>query len=150
MLIMIITTPINFRVPHITQRNISDKTHNYNDQVNEVTGQTQMVKGTKSETEDTKDHHDSDSPISNFDSSSDSEWLSQTDEIIEVTISNMKQAVNFPVTINQNRTISLCDTGATISCMSKSCFDRLCIQSKTVPMGTPWSNWNDYMYPQIP
>ena len=30
------------------------KIHNYNDQVNEVTGQTQMLKSTKLETEDTK------------------------------------------------------------------------------------------------
>ena len=79
--------------------------HNYNDQVNEVTGQTQKLKGTKSEIEDTKDHHNSNNPNSNFDSSSDSEWLSQMDEIIEVTISNMKYAANFSVTIDRNRTI---------------------------------------------
>ena len=48
------------------------KTHNNNDWVNEVTDQTQMLKGTKWETEDTKDHHDSNSPNSSFDSSSDS------------------------------------------------------------------------------
>ena len=80
-----------------------------------ISGQTQMLKGTKSETEDIKDHHDSDSPNSNFDSSSDSESLSQTDKIIKLTISNIKHAANFPVTINWNRTISLFDTGATIS-----------------------------------
>ena len=36
----------------------------------------------------------------------------------------MKYAANFPVTINKNNTISLFDTGATISCMSKACFDK--------------------------
>ena len=35
----------------------------------------------------------------------------------------MKYAANFPVTINNN-TISLFATGATISCMSKACFDK--------------------------
>ena len=33
--------------------------------------------------------------------------------------------LNFPVTINNNQTISLFDIGATISCMSKACFDKL-------------------------
>ena len=51
--------------------------------------------------------------------------LPWTDEVIEVTISDMKYAANFPVTINYNKIISLFDTGATISCMSKSCFDKL-------------------------
>ena len=37
----------------------------------------------------------------------------------------MKYATNFPMTINKNNTISLFDTGATISCMSKTCFDKL-------------------------
>ena len=37
----------------------------------------------------------------------------------------MKYATNFPVTINKNNTISLFDTGATISCMSEACFDNL-------------------------
>ena len=37
----------------------------------------------------------------------------------------MKHAGNFPVTINNNITISLFDTGATIFCMSKACFDKL-------------------------
>ena len=32
---------------------------------------------------------------------------------------------NFPVTINTINTISLFDTGATISCMPKACFDKL-------------------------
>ena len=68
-------------------------------------------RGTKLEPEDTKDNHNSDSPDSNFDSSSDSEWLSWTDEIIEVTLSNMKCAMHFTVAINKNNTISLFDTG---------------------------------------
>ena len=37
----------------------------------------------------------------------------------------MKYAAIFPVTINKNNTISLFDTGATISCMPKACFDKL-------------------------
>ena len=41
------------------------KTHNNADQVNEVTCQTQKLKGPNSETEDTVDHHDPDSPYSN-------------------------------------------------------------------------------------
>ena len=45
--------------------------------------------------------------------------------IIKVKLSNMKYAANFPVTINNNNTISLFDTGGTISCMSKACFDKL-------------------------
>ena len=48
----------------------------------------------------------------------------------------MKYAMNFPVTINRNNTISLFDTGATISYMSKACLDKLqpkpkLIQTKT-------------------
>ena len=42
------------------------KTHNKNNQVNEVTCDIQMLKGTKSNTEDTVDHHNSNSPISSF------------------------------------------------------------------------------------
>ena len=30
-----------------------------------------------------------------------------------------------PVTTNKNKTISVYDTGTTISCMSKACFDKL-------------------------
>ena len=37
----------------------------------------------------------------------------------------MKYATNFPVTINRNNIISLFDLGATISCMSKACLDKL-------------------------
>ena len=42
------------------------KTHNYHYQFNEVTGQTQMLKDTKSETEDTKHHQNSNSPNRNL------------------------------------------------------------------------------------
>ena len=66
-----------------------------------------------------------DIPDSNLYSSSDSEWLSWADKIIEVSLSNMKYDANFPVTINNNNTVSLFDTGATISYMSKACFDKL-------------------------
>ena len=53
-----------------------------------------------------------------------------------VALSNMKYVMNFPVTINMNNTISLFDTGATITCMSKACFEKLqpkpkLVQSKT-------------------
>ena len=37
----------------------------------------------------------------------------------------MKYPANFPITINNNSAISLFDTGATISCMSKACFNKL-------------------------
>ena len=37
----------------------------------------------------------------------------------------MKYAANFPITINKNNTISLFETGATISCMSKAHFNKL-------------------------
>ena len=37
----------------------------------------------------------------------------------------MKYAAHFPITINKNNTISLFDTGATISYMSKACFYKL-------------------------
>ena len=38
-----------------------------------MTGQMQTLRGTKSDPEDTEDHHDSNSPDCNFDSSSDLE-----------------------------------------------------------------------------
>ena len=60
-----------------------------------------------------------------MDLASDSEWLSQEPEIIKAKLSDHKYAANFPVTINNNQTISLFDTGATISCMSKACFEKL-------------------------
>ena len=37
----------------------------------------------------------------------------------------MKYAANISVTVNNNNTIPLFDTGATISCMLKACFDKL-------------------------
>ena len=82
-------------------------------------------KTTKSKHEDIDPPWLQQSTIVYIESSSDSEWLSQGDVIIEVKLSNMKYAVKFPVTINNNNTISLSDTGATISCMSKACFDKL-------------------------
>ena len=52
---------------------------------------------------------------------------------IEVKLSNMKYAAQLS---HKNNTISLFDTGATISCMSKACFDKLqpeptLVQTKT-------------------
>ena len=49
------------------------KFQNISDQVNEIIGQTHVSINTKSEPEDIKDTHDSDSLDSNLDSSSDSE-----------------------------------------------------------------------------
>ena len=106
-------------------------------QVNEVTGHTQMLQGTKSENEDTI------GPpqlltvlIAVLILHQTQNDYQQTDEVMEVTISNMKYAANFPVTINWNKTISLFDKGATISCMSKSCFDKLQPQPKLVRRNT--------------
>ena len=48
----------------------------------------------------------------------------------------MKYATNVPVTIKRNNTISLFDTGATISCMSKACFYKLQPKSKLVQANT--------------
>ena len=58
------------------------KSCNTNDEVNEIIGQTHTPKNAISEHEDIKDPHDSDSPDSNLHSSSDSEWLSRSEEII--------------------------------------------------------------------
>ena len=44
----------------------------------------------------------------------------------------MKCATHFPVTINRNNTIALFDTGATIPCITKACFDKLQPKSKVV------------------
>ena len=48
----------------------------------------------------------------------------------------MKYAVNFLVTINWNRKISLFNTGTTISCLSKACFDKLQPQQNLVRTNT--------------
>ena len=45
--------------------------------------------------------------------------------MIEVKLSDSKYAANFPVKVNNNQTPSLLHTHATISCMSKTCFDKL-------------------------
>ena len=37
----------------------------------------------------------------------------------------MKYAMKVPVTMNKNSIISLFDTGATISCLPKACFNKL-------------------------
>ena len=56
------------------------------DHVNEITYQMWSLKGTKLETKNKVDHH---------------EWLSRTGEVIEVTISDIKYAANFPVTVTE-------------------------------------------------
>ena len=45
----------------------------------------------------------------------------------------MKYAIDFPVTINNTNTISLLDAEASISCMSKACFDKLQPKAALVP-----------------
>ena len=46
-------------------------------------------------------------------------------EVVEVKLSNSKYAANCPVIVNYDQTVSLFDTGTTISCMLKLCFDKL-------------------------
>ena len=68
MLILIITTPINFRVcSHNSDKHVH-KIHNFNNQFNKVTGETQMLRSTNSEAKDTINHLNSNSPSSSFDS----------------------------------------------------------------------------------
>ena len=55
----------------------------------------------------------------------DLELLSWENEITEVKLSITKYTAHFLVTINNNKTVSLFDTGTTISCMTKACFDKL-------------------------
>ena len=136
------------------------KSCNTNNQVNKIIGQAHTSENTKSEPEYIKDPHDSDNPDSNLDSSSNSEWLSKADKIIEVKLSNMKYAANFPVTINKNNTISLFDIEAIISCMSKVCFNKLQPKLTLVQTNTYKENGadgislgqigNDHMYSWIP
>ena len=75
------------------------------------------------ETDNIQENTELDSTDNTMDSTSDSKWLYQEHEIIRVKLSNTKYAVNFSVTINNK--ISLFDTGAKISCVSKACFDKL-------------------------
>ena len=49
----------------------------------------------------------------------------QNHKLIEVKLSYSKYAANFPVKVHNNQTISLFETGATISCMSETCFEKL-------------------------
>ena len=44
----------------------------------------------------------------------------------------MEYTANFPVTIIRKNTIFLFDTGATVSCVSKACFDKLQPKPKLV------------------
>ena len=77
------------------------------------------------QSDDTPDNTDIDSSDSTADSSSGSKCLSKEHEVIEVKLSSSKYAANFPGKINNNNTVSLFDTGASIPCMSKSCFNKL-------------------------
>ena len=90
-----------------------------NDKVSEVIHSTCNLIAYHQNPKHSKELNDSDSFHSSLNSSLDSELLAQTDDIIKVKLRNTKYATNFPVTINKNLTISLFDTDATISCMSK-------------------------------
>ena len=145
MLIMIITTPINFRVAHITWTNTSAKCITTMTRLTIYLAKLECLRAQNQKLRILRTPTTLDSSNSNCDSSFYSEWLSQTDRIIQVTISNMKYATNFPVTIHRNRTISLFDTGTIISCMSKSCFNKLQLQPKLVRTNTckvNIANWN--------
>ena len=84
-----------------------------------------MTKHTLTKIDDIPDNTDRDSLDSTTDSSLDSEWLSKKHEVIILKLSNRKYAASFPVKVNNNQTFSLFDTGATVSCLLESCFDKL-------------------------
>ena len=46
-------------------------------------------------------------------------------KLLNLKLRNAKYTTNFPVTINNNKTVSLFDMGATIYCMLKACFEKL-------------------------
>ena len=99
--------------------------HCHKDKVNETTSDTHTPQITPTETNKTIHNTDVDSSDNNTKSSSDSKWLSREQNIIEVKLSDSKYAASFPVRVNNNQTISLFDTCATISYMPKACFDKL-------------------------
>ena len=101
------------------------KPHYHKDEVNKITLDTCTPKHTPKKINETPDNTDIDSSDSTVHSSSDSKWLSREHEIIEVKLSNSRYAANFPVKVNNNQTVSLFDTGPLISCISKSCFEKL-------------------------
>ena len=119
---------------HTTSTNHHNNSHsdkhkhkpcNNNDEVNEITNSKHTSKNTLAEPENNKECYDSDCSDSILDSSSDSEWLSRENKLTEVKLSNTKYTTDFPVTINNNETISQFDTGTTSSYMPKACFDKL-------------------------
>ena len=121
----------HYNTPHSDKHKLKSCNNN---EVNEVINQTCSSNSTPSEPKNRKELCDSDSSDSILDSSTDSEWWSWADKTIEVKLSNIKYATNFPVTINKNKTISLFDTGTTISCMSKTCFDKLDPKPTVIPI----------------
>ena len=124
-------TKINDHYQHKTSISHSDKckykNHYHKDEVNEITSETCILMHTPTKTDDTPNNTDIDSSNSTMDYTSDSKLLSRQHSIIEVKLSNCKYAANFPVKVNNknNQAVSLFDTGATICCMSKACFDKL-------------------------
>ena len=101
------------------------KSCNNNEEVNEIINQNCTSNCAPSEHENNEECCDWDGPDTYLIPSLDLKWLSWENEIIKVKLSNTKYGTNFPVTINSNHTIFFFDTGATISCMSKTCFEKL-------------------------
>ena len=124
-LALTVTTLVQIITAHFTHMNINASHTTLMIMLMKLLDKHVLLKTKNQNQEILRTPHDSDSPDSNLDSSSDSEWLSLAGNVIEVKLSNMKYAANFPITINKNNTISLFYTGATISCMSKGCFNKL-------------------------
>ena len=99
--------------------------HCHKDKVNEITSDTHNPQITPTETDKTILDTDIDNSDNNMDSALDSKWLPREHNIVEVKLSDSKYSATFPARVNNNQTISLFDTGATISCMSTACFDKL-------------------------
>ena len=120
---------IKIKQTHPTPTNNSHKPHYskyyHKDEVNDITLDTCTTKHTPTKIDDTPHNTDIDSSDSTAESSLDSKRLHKEHEVIEIKLSNSKFADNFPVKVNNNQTVSLFDTGATISYMLKSFFDKL-------------------------
>ena len=121
---IITVTAIKIKQTHPTPAH-KHKPHYHKDEVNEITLDTWTPKHTPTNFDETPDNTYGDNLDNTADSSSDSKWLSREHEIIEVKLSNSKYAANFPAIVNNNQTVSLFNTGATISCILKSYFDKL-------------------------
>ena len=130
------------------------ETHNPNDQVNEITGQMQISKSTKTEPEDTKEPPTLKILIPIFNSSS----LRMTITSWQNVWGQIKQheiCYKFPVPINRNNTISLFDTGDLFHvCLRHALINYNsnqyeCRQSEWCWQKQYQSNWNDHVYSWI-